>query len=182
MTLIAPIETPSLLLRPFEEKDFDAYAALVGDDVVTRYLTWGPRRGEAAREAFERRKAPAETTVSLAAVDRASGRFAGDIGLFNIGGEHRGAELGYILHPDFHRRGLAAEAAGALLRVGFAQLRLHRIFARCDDRNRASARVMEKIGMRHEGHFLSDTFAKDEWSGTLYYAILEEEWRARQGG
>lgn len=180
------IETPSLILRRFEDADFPDYAAMVGDPEITRFLVWGPRTGEAARESFERRKTasvdnPATPMLLFAAIDRASGRFIGDVGLFSVDRDHRSAEVGYILHPDFHRRGLAVEASRAVMKVGFEMLGLHRIFARCDDRNAASARVMQKLGMRYEGHFLSDTFAKGEWSGTLYYAMLEDEWRAANG-
>lgn len=49
------------------------------------------------------------------------------------------------------------------MRVAFSVLKLHRVWATCDTRNIGSWRVMEKIGMRREGHFLRDTFQKREW-------------------
>ena len=69
---------------------------------------------------------------------------------------------------------------GALLRLGFEDLGLHRIAARCDARNTASARVMERSGMRHEAHLVQSEFIKNEWTDELIYAILRSEWEGRQ--
>ena len=63
--------------------------------------------------------------------------------------------------------------------MGFELLGLHRIIARCDARNGASARVMERLGMRREGHLVENEFIKGEWTDELLYALLEQEWRSR---
>ena len=89
-------------------------------------------------------------------------------------------EIGYILNPAYQGQGLATEVAGTLLRLGFEGLGLHRIVARCDARNVASARVMERVGMRREAHLVHNEFLKGEWTDELIYAILREEWQARQ--
>jgi RimJ/RimL family protein N-acetyltransferase len=65
-----------------------------------------------------------------------------------------------------------------MLRLGFGELRLHRIVAECDPRNIASQRVMERLGMRREAAFIENQFLKGEWVGESVYAILETEWRA----
>lgn len=185
MTLEYPLRTARLFLRPYEIDDFEDFAALAGDVAVTRYLYWGPRDRASAREAFDRRLS-GETSeggvkpLSLALFERITGRFAGECGIVRVRVEHRDGELGYMLHPEFHGRGLAVEAAREVLRIGFGALKLHRIHATCDDRNMASARVLEKLGMRKEGHFRSNEWVKGEWTGGLYYAILEDEWRARK--
>lgn len=183
MTPVFPIETKSLLLRPYEERDFEDFAGLAGREDVTRYLYWGPRDRAASREAFDRRlsgEAPegGVKPLSLALIDRITGRFAGECGIVRVKAEHRDGELGYMLHPDFHDRGLAIEAAREVLRIGFEVLKLHRIHASCDDRNIASARVLERLGMRKEGHFRRNEWVKGEWTGGLCYALLEDEWRA----
>jgi RimJ/RimL family protein N-acetyltransferase len=66
-----------------------------------------------------------------------------------------------------------------LLRIGFEEAGLHRITANADARNAASVRVMEKIGMRREAHFVQGSFEKGEWVDEVEYAILAAEWRAR---
>lgn len=182
MSLDFPLQTARLSLRPFAEADFEDFAALAGNAAVTRFLYWGPRDHAASREAFDRRLSGAAPEggvkpLSLALIDRATGRFAGECGIVRVKTEHRDGELGYMLHPDFHGRGLAVEAARELLRIGFEVLNLHRIHAACDDRNVASARVLEKLGMRKEGHFRSNEWVKGEWTGGLTYAMLEDEWR-----
>jgi RimJ/RimL family protein N-acetyltransferase len=83
------------------------------------------------------------------------------------------------LHPEHHGRGLAGEAAAVLLRLGFEDLGLHRVIGRfdgrCDGRNTASAKVMERLGMRREAHFRQNELVKGEWCDELVYAILAEE-------
>jgi RimJ/RimL family protein N-acetyltransferase len=69
--------------------------------------------------------------------------------------------------------------ARLLLRLGFEDLGLHRIAARCDARNTASARVMERAGLRREAHLVQSEFVKGEWTDELIYAILRSEWAAR---
>ncbi len=64
--------------------------------------------------------------------------------------------------------------------MGFQTLGLHRIVARCDARNVASARVMERLGMRREALLVENEMVKDEWTDELVYALLDREWRHRQ--
>ena len=59
---------------------------------------------------------------------------------------------------------------------GFRELRLHRIWADCDPANVPSCRVLEKLGMRREGHFRENAWIKGEWVDSLIYAILDREW------
>jgi len=69
------------------------------------------------------------------------------------------------------------EAVRALVGYGFGELKLHRIAADCDPRNIGSWRVMEKIGMRREGHLLENLLLAGEWVDSYVYAILAREWR-----
>ncbi len=66
-----------------------------------------------------------------------------------------------------------------MLRLGFEDLGLHRIAGRLDARNAASARVLERLGMRREARFLQNEIVKGEWADEMVYAMLEDEWRAR---
>jgi RimJ/RimL family protein N-acetyltransferase len=65
-----------------------------------------------------------------------------------------------------------------MLRLGFVELGLHRIIGQCDARNTASARVMERLGMRREAHLIANEFVKGEWTDELIYAMLDREWKA----
>ena len=85
---------------------------------------------------------------------------------------HRG-EIGYILRRDVWGRGLATEVATLLLRFGFDDLRLHRLWASCDPANTASIRVLEKIGMQHEGVLRHQYLASDgSWRDAAIYAAI----------
>ena len=65
----------------------------------------------------------------------------------------------------------------ALLKHGFESLHLHRIIATCQPENAPSYRVMEKLGMRREGHFRQCFYrGEDHWWDEYFYAILEDEW------
>jgi RimJ/RimL family protein N-acetyltransferase len=82
------------------------------------------------------------------------------------------------LHRDFWGKGYTVEASLPLLRFGFEELGLHRIFAQCVAVNRGSARVMEKLGMQFEGRSRESFLLDGVWYDDLKYAILEQEWRA----
>ena len=95
---------------------------------------------------------------------------------------HGDADIRYVLHRDYWGRGRAAEAAGLLLQLGFGQLGLSRIWATCDVENRASARVLEKIGMQREGRLRRNLLIRGRWRDSYLYAILADDWRrAREG-
>jgi RimJ/RimL family protein N-acetyltransferase len=177
-----PIATERLLLRPFELGDLEALHAVHSRPEVVRYLYWGPRSREELRETLAQRvrqtalKAAGDKLI-LAVVRRDSGELIGDVNLQWLSREHRQGEIGFVLHPDHQGRGFAREAAMAMLRVGFEDLGLHRIIGRCDGRNAASAKAMERLGMRCEAHLRQNEMVKGEWCDELVYAMLATEWR-----
>jgi RimJ/RimL family protein N-acetyltransferase len=85
-----------------------------------------------------------------------------------------------VLHPDHHGQGYGREAAVEVLRLGFEGLGLHRIIGRCDAHNHASARLLERLGMRREAHFRENEFFKGEWADEYVYALLANEWQANE--
>jgi RimJ/RimL family protein N-acetyltransferase len=87
--------------------------------------------------------------------------------------------IGYIVDPDFAGRGVASDLACGLLAAAFDDLGLRRVTAGCNADNPASARVLEKAGMRREQHGLEDSWhAELGWVDGYQYAILAREWRA----
>lgn len=183
-----PIATERLLLRPCvdDERDLDALLAIQSRPDVTRYLYYEPRTREQVRDGLIQRSAlpwfeREGDALRLAVVLPASNALIGELTLGWNSQEHQQGELGYIIHPDFAGNGYATEAARELLPLGFDWLGLHRIIGRCDGRNQASARVMERLGMRREAHFIQNECVKGEWTDELVYAILADEWRANAG-
>jgi RimJ/RimL family protein N-acetyltransferase len=98
--------------------------------------------------------------------------------LFWHSAEHRGGEVGYVLHPDHVGHGYATEATAAMLELGFDGLSLHRIIGRIDARNDASAAVLRRLGLRQEAVLIDNEWFKGEWSTEIDFAILEDEWRS----
>ena len=77
-------------------------------------------------------------------------------------------------------RGIATEAARALLELGFEELGFHRIDAKLDALNTASAGLCERLGMRLEATLVDNWHYKGAWATELIYAMLAEEWRAAE--
>lgn len=179
-----PITTPRLRLRPFRADDLDDLFAIQSRDDVCRYLYWAPRtREEVAEKLAERTTMTAVTkegdSLLLAVTLRDSGTLIGDVNLWWLSEEHRQGEFGFVFHPDHHGQGYAGEAAVEMLRLGFEGLGLHRIVGRADGRNTASARLMEKLGLRKEAHFVQNEIVKGEWTDEVVYAMLATEWADR---
>lgn len=182
-----PIETERLTLRPFHDDDLGGLYAYQSLPDVARFLYWEPRNLEESR-AFLKQKIGASTVeregdwLVLAVVWRETGALVGEVNLQWRSREHRQGELGYILNPAYHGRGFATEAAAVVLRLGFEGLGLHRVVGRLDARNAASARVLERLGMRREAHLLQNEIVKGEWTDEIVYAMLRHEWESRANG
>ncbi|MGH2597594.1 MAG: GNAT family N-acetyltransferase [Actinomycetota bacterium] len=179
--LTYPLETERLLLRPFAPGDFDALYAYQSRPDVTRYLYWGPRTEDEVREALEKKLVSTAIrsegdVLCLAVVLKESHELVGDFILHFTSEEHEQAEIGYIIHPDQAGHGYATEAGQVLLRIAFRDLGLHRVTGSTDARNTASGRVLEKLGMRREAHFVENEYVKDGWQSETVYAMLDREW------
>ena len=177
-----PLRTERLLLRPFEPEDLDALHALHSDEEVARWLYNEPRSIEETRELLARKVGSATVRaegdwLGAAAVLVATGELVADIAFLWASETHRQGELGFIVHPDHQGRGYATEASRPILAFAFETLGLHRVIGRLEARNAASARVLEKLGMRREAHFVENEWVKGEWSSAVVYAILAREWR-----
>ena len=179
-----PLVTERLRLRPHHEDDLDDLVAFHSLPEVVRYVPWPVRDREQTRAALHAKlgrdalRAPGEWLV-LAVELRATGRVVGEVLLKWDSDVSRQGELGFALHPDAQGKGLGAEAAQAMLRLGFDELGLHRISAVCIAGNERSARLLTRLGMRQEGHLVHSTLFKGAWEDQLVFAVLDAEWRSR---
>jgi RimJ/RimL family protein N-acetyltransferase len=174
-----PIETERLRLRHLAADDLAAVYAIESRPEVVRWLYWEPRTETEVRESLERRivraRDHAETGVTFGAEVIATGDLVGHVSLTVE--PHRQGEIGFSFHPDHQGRGYATEAARAVLGIAFVAYGLHRVFGRLEARNTASARVLEKLGMRREAHLRENEWVKGEWQSELVYAVLAREWQ-----
>lgn len=173
------LETPRLILRPPEMRDAGRIRELAGDYQVARTMLRMPHpypEGEA------------EEFVNLANVALEGGDFyalmmalketdqiIGRIGLYPTY-EFGYAEMGYWAGVPYWGQGYMTEAARRMLRFAFEDLGLRRVFANCFTDNPASARVLLKTGMIHEGTLRQHYMRFGEPKDIAYYGILREEW------
>jgi RimJ/RimL family protein N-acetyltransferase len=176
-----PIKTTRLVLRPFVEADLDAMHAYQRLPEVARYLMWPPRDRDQARTSLKYRiehpTLEKEGDVLVLAVEhQETGALLGDVNLAWVSEWNRTGEIGFVFDPRYHGQGYAREAAVEMLRLGFDQMGLHRIIGRADARNTASAKLMTRLGLRKEAHFVKNEQVKGEWSDEVVFAMLAEEW------
>ncbi|MGJ3510034.1 GNAT family N-acetyltransferase [Enemella sp. A6] len=173
-----PIRTERLSLRPHHEADVDSLYRIYSRPEVARYLLEEPwSEAEAAQKVRERlpRIDLDADAGALALVIEHDRTVIGDVALWFTDKEHRIAEIGWVLDPEYGGRGYAAEAVRALLDLAFDHYHLHRVVAQMDGRNAASARLAAKIGMHQEAHLRQDWWSKGEWTDTIIYAMLHSD-------
>ncbi len=186
MAITFPIQTSRLTIRPFEAADLDDVYAYHSRPEVSQYLYWEPRERSEVAAVLEKRIASQTfkqegDNLVLAVELKETNKVIGDLYLMWRSQAHQQAEIGFIFNPDYQGHGFATEASSVLLSLGFREFGFHRIYGRCDARNEASYKLMERLGMRQEAHFIHIELFKGEWGDELFYAILEDEWRERSG-
>jgi ribosomal-protein-alanine N-acetyltransferase len=167
------IETARLRLRPFNMDDVDDLHRLWTNPEVRKYL-WDDIiiSREQAEEAVHGSNASfaAHGFGSWVVFPKEKEELIGFCGFRFFGGPPE-VELLYGLYPQYWRQGLATEMAKAMLRCGFEEHGLDRIWAGADPPNAASFRVMERIGMK----FAKRTYVNDREA--IYYVILQEQFQ-----
>ena len=181
-----PIDTARLVLRPLTYSDIGELLTYRGRADVCRYLPFEPMTRDVLRARLDadlsRTRITAEGhSLTLGVRVRETGRLVGDVVLFFRSEEHARGEIGYAFHPDASGRGYASEACSAVLDLAFDGLGLHRVVARLDSRNDASARLAARLGMRREAHFVRSERIKGEWVDQLVFALLADEWPRVRG-
>ena len=123
---------------------------------------------------------PGVPLVLVVSLD-AESRVIGDCSLTITSFEDRQADVGFAFNPRYHGNGYATKAVNATLGFGFLELGMHRLSGASDVRNERSWKLMERIGMRREAHFVHDCHTKGEWIDDYLYAMLENEWPKVEG-
>jgi RimJ/RimL family protein N-acetyltransferase len=185
MQIVEPLESERLLIRPLTLDDLARHFEIYSNPDVVRYLYEEPFDEEGARQHLKRRctiDLPTEGSwINLGVEVRDDGVLIGEVGLASLSAVHAHCEIGYVFDPAYSGRGYATEASVVMVELAFSALGAHRVSGRLDARNVASARVLERLGMRREGHLVENEFIKGEWTDEVIYAILEEEWRHARG-
>lgn len=177
-----PILTDRLALRPFERSDLDQVMDYHSLPDVQRYLDWKARDRIEGKQALKQLcdqtilRRPGDT-LSLAIVRRSDNTLMGQVSLRWSDATAQQAEVRFVLNAMFRGNGYATEAARAAIDFGFEHYHIHRVFARVDGRNQASAKLLRGLGMRLEAHYREHALFQGEWDEELHFAILDREWQ-----
>ena len=170
------LETERLLLRRVSVDDADEMFALRGDPEAMKFV---PRPLAKSREdalahiAMIDSKIEDNTGINWAITLKGNPKFIGIIGHYRIQPENHRAEIGYMLLPEYHGKGIATEAIKAALEYGFEDMNLHSIEAVIDPENIASEKVLQKNGFVKEAHILENELYDGKFWDTVIYSILK---------
>ena len=176
-----PLDSPRLVLRRFVPEDVPALAAYRNEPEVSRYQSWESFGIEEAEALVRKANEPVTPGqwFQIAFALRDSGALVGDAGLKLHESEPRHATIGITLSPEFQHRGLASEGLSRLFDHLFTETLVRRIVGDTDPENPPSWRLLERLGMRREGHLRANLWFKGRWADSYVYAILREEWLNR---
>lgn len=194
------LETERLVLRRFNKDDWQDLYEYLSDEAVVRYEPYGVFTEEECRQAAVSRanqeffwaiclkgREPVKgngSAGSVGATGVATDKLIGNIYFQQQNPpEFMCWSLGYVLNPRYQGKGYATESCQAILEHGFTKMHVRRVAAMCNPENTPSWHLLERLGLRREGHFIKHKFFKRDaqgnpiWTDTLLYAMLAEEWR-----
>ena len=173
------LETPRLLLRPLMLEDAPIVSKLAGRREIadTTLAIPHPYSEAQAREWIATHLVASGThkEIIFAIALKLSGQVTGTIGLRDIDNEHSQAEMGFWVAVEAWGKGYATEASSTVLRFGFEELQLNRIYASHMVRNQASGRVLEKIGMKREGLLRQRVRKWGVFEDVILLAVLQND-------
>ncbi len=176
------LTTPRLLLRAFAEADVPRLISLAGDYEVARNTLNIPHpytQADAQHWLRLTQQGYAQHTAYAFELElRATGEFIGGMGL-TLEARFDRAEVGYWLGQLYWGLGLATEALAAVLRFGFEELNLNKIYATHIAENPASGRVMLKNGMVKEGELVQHTKRDGRYHDLWQYRLTRQEYAQR---
>lgn len=180
------LSTRRLILRPLRTGDAETMYRYRSRPDVSRYQVWRPADTAEVRTFIEKLSGLAPgvrgTWFSMAMTLRENGIMIGDVGLHFPETESTQVEVGITLAPTFRRRGLAAEALTAVCRFAFETMGKDRVYASVDPRNKASIRLLERVGMQKEAFFPASMVIRGELVDDAIYAVRKADFRPEPGG
>jgi [ribosomal protein S5]-alanine N-acetyltransferase len=176
-----PYESATLLIREFTPGDREALLGFARDPAQLQHMLFSLATEKEIDGflAFVQAEARKDDRLEwhLALEEKGRGGCIGSVALMIEKQAPSSAELGYWFRRSAWGRGYATEASRFMLHLGFRALGLHRIWGKCHERNPASARVMEKIGMSREGQLREHVWLRDHYRTSLLFSMLEGEFK-----
>jgi RimJ/RimL family protein N-acetyltransferase len=179
-----PIETTRLLLRPLSDRDAEGLHAAYGDPEAMRF--WNMPASvdvlQTAARIGRSLSAPPAFHACWCLVRKSDDAILGMINYHHRESWNRRLELGWILAPAHHGKGLMSEAARAVLAHCFEAMDCHRVEALIEAENLPSIKLAESLGMRCESGLLRDRLlVEGVFRSAMMFGLLKPEWLAWQG-
>jgi RimJ/RimL family protein N-acetyltransferase len=179
------LRSERLVLRRLRQDDLSTFCEYRSDPRVAQYQDWTTfPEEEGVRFLAEHSRLHPDvegTWFQFAIGLGVTGQMIGDCGLKTLGDHPGQVEIGFTLAPAYHGKGYATEAVTRLLDYVFGELCKHRVTAVTDARNVRAVRLLERVGMRREGHFIHNVWFKGSWGDEYLYALVEQEWFQLRG-
>ena len=173
-----PLKTPRLVLRDLSTDDFEDILFLCTHPEICRYIR-PPMTRQQVRDHIRDRLRPwffEETKwYSLAVCLAEDGGIIGELVFRLESRTELRAEIGYRFRPEAQGKGYGLEAADALVGLLFGKLRLHKLVAYCAAENRASRRLLSRLGMRQEGCWRKHSLMHGQWTDLCVYGMLASD-------
>jgi len=175
------LESDRITLRPLLLKDAADVFSYRSDYQIMLFQRWKPETLADVEEFLKKRIVSEpdqpDTWFQLAICRKDPYELIGDCGLHFPKHESGQVEVGITLKRDHQGFGYATETMRLVFDYVFGDLKKHRVFASVDPNNHASIRLLERMKMRKEAHFVASIWIKDHWADDVIYAILAEEWK-----
>ena len=171
------LETERLLLRRVVNEDVNEIFALRSDQEVMKYIPRPLVKTEEealAHIAMIDEKIDSNEGINWAITLKDNPKLIGIIGHYRIRPEHFRAEIGYMLLPEYQRKGIISEAIKEVINYGFEVMKLHSIEAIIDPENFASEKVLQKSGFVKEAHLKENEYYEGRFLDTVIYSILNQ--------
>ena len=176
-----PIKSDRIFLRPVLQTDAQDIFSYRADPEIARFQTWNPKTIKDVEDFIETRIVDEpnhpDTWFQLAICKNDHNELIGDCGLHFLKDEPGQVEIGITLKREYQGKGYATKALELVFSYLFDRLQKHRIIASVDPNNFASIRLLERMKMRKEAHFIESIRFNDRWLDDIVYAILAREWK-----
>ncbi|KFF04415.1 GNAT family N-acetyltransferase [Flavobacterium reichenbachii] len=171
------IETERLLLRRITNDDVKEVFELRSNPETMKYIPRPLVKND--QEALDHiamieDKINTNTGINWGITIKNDPKLLGIIGYYRLQPENYRAEIGYMLLPDFHGKGIIPEAVNRLIKYGFEDLKLHSIEAVIDPGNIGSEKVLQKCGFIKEAHLKESEFWEGKFLDKVIYSLLEK--------
>lgn len=170
-----------IYLRAFKESDANENAKIWNDKEIARWIADAQYPASAIfHKKFIESIKKKDDTYYYAVIQKYANKIIGAVWFNHIclSTNYQIAELCYVIGKNYRGKGYATEASRLMINWGFRNLNLLKIFAKINEFDKGSIKVIKKLGFKYEGKLRKQVFMRfpKKWCNELNYGLLKEEW------